>query len=174
MRKNIVQQKNVAANKKKAIKDAAGSIRELDYEVGKNKPPKANQFSSTNQPNPKHSAESKARNKFTKDVLRQMLEMPYKFTEDSQIKQQLSRAFGEEILNKSVMEIMVFQQMQKAILKADSVAFSNLLDRIMGRPVQAVAQTDTEGNDVRPIFLRLPKGMNIELPSNIEGTGDEE
>ena len=66
---------------------------------------------------------------------------------------------------------MILQQMQKSILKADSQSFMALLDRVEGRPVQAIAQTDSDGDDLDsvPVVLNFPKGINFSLPGNTEG-----
>lgn len=139
-------------------------------DVGPCNPPKDKRFSSSNQPAPGRIKAGKAKVKFTRELLKQMLSMPYKFAADSQIKQQLIKAYGPTIENMSVAEVMSLQQMQKAVLKGDTQAFSTLMDQALGRPVQAVAQTDTDGNNVKPVYLSLPKGMDISLPENTEGT----
>lgn len=152
----------------------SGKSREDLYEVGKNKPPKATQFSATNQPDPEKQKETWKKKRFTRDLIKEMLQMKYKFTADSQVKQQLVNAYGEEVLDLSIGQIMTLQQMQKAILKGDTQAYSIVIDQALGKQVQAVQNVDADGNDTRPIMLSIPKGMKFDLPSNIEGDGEEE
>lgn len=50
----------------------------------------------------------------------------------------------------------------------------NELNKMDGEHAPAkVANTDTKGMDIPPITLTLPKGMNINLPSNIDGEDKE-
>lgn len=163
--------KKVVVNK---VSLKSGTGREDLYEVGKNKPPKATQFSATRQPDPKAISAGMKRRNFTRDVIKEMLNMPYKFTEESQIKKQLVQAFGEGVLELSTAEVMTLQQMQKGILKADTQAYNVLIEQALGKQVQPVNNVDSDGNDMRPIMLTAPKGMKFELPSNTEGDGEDE
>lgn len=151
--------------------EETGKIREKRSDVGPKKPPIDKRFSSTNQPDPAKQKATKAKKKVFRELIREMLNGKYKFADDSQIKKQLVTAFGPEILNKTTGEIMILQQMQKSILKADSQSFMALLDRVEGRPVQAIAQTDSDGDDLDsvPVVLNFPKGINFSLPGNTEG-----
>lgn len=160
------------AVKKVSLK--SGSNREDLYEVGKNKPPKDKQFSSENQPAPGVLKAAHAKKRFSREVIKTMLDGKYDFAPDSQTKQQLIKAFGPDVVNLTVGEIMTLQQMQKSILKADTQAFATIIDQALGKQVQAVQNVDGDGNDQRPIYLVAPKGMKFELPSNTEGTGDED
>jgi len=148
-----------------------GEIREKRTDVGKNRPPKDKQFSSTNQPDPEKQKATKAKKRVIKETIRALLETQYKFAPDSQLKKQMVAAFGADVLKKPILEVMALQQVQKAILKGDTQAFTALLDRVDGRPVQAIAETDPDGNELEgvPIKLTFPKGMKFELPSNTEG-----
>lgn len=157
---------------KKGVKEiGTGVVREKRKDVGPGKPPADKQFSKENQPDPALKKAGHQRKRMIKDVINALLDGKYKFADDSQIKKQLIAAYGLEVLDKSAFEIMTLQQVQKAILKGDTQAFSALLDRVDGRPVQAIAPTDPDGNELEnvPINLTFPKGMKFILPSNTEG-----
>ena len=148
------------------------SNREDLYDVGKNKPNLATQWSATHQPDPEKQKATKARKKITREIIKEMLSVGYNFANDSQIKKQLVTAFGEGALKLTTFEIMTMQQVQKAILKADTQSYGVLLENALGKLMQPVQNVDGSGNDVRPIILRLPEGMDISLPENTED--DEE
>lgn len=95
-------------------------------------------FSSTNQPPKEKKMAGIAKKKFTRQLLKDMLNLPYKFAPESQIKQQLIKAFGKEIENMSIGEIMSLQQAQKAVLKSDSGAYMALLNQAFGLPKQDI------------------------------------
>lgn len=133
------------------------------------KPLEGVKFSSDYQPSGEAKSKGKQRKKFTREVMKEMLSMKYKFTPESRIKEQLVNAFGAGVLELTVAEVMVIQQMNKAVLKADTYAFQTVMDQALGRPVQSVANTDPDGNAIPAYKLTLPQGMSIELPSNIEG-----
>ena len=165
------------AVKKVAVKKVSlksGMHREDLYEVGPGKPPKEHQFSSTNQPAPGVLKEAHAKKRFSRMVIENILNNKYDFSDDSQIKKQLVAAFGPEVLSLTVGEIMTLQQVQKSILKADTQAYGTLIDQALGKQVQAVQNVDGDGNDMRPIYVTAPKGINFMLPSNTEGEGEEE
>lgn len=148
-----------------------GTIREKRTDVGPKKPPKDKQFSKENQPTGKQKSDGHKKRQAIKEMIRMMFENKYKFSDDSQLKKQMITAFGPEVADKTILEIMTLQQVQKAILKGDTQAFIALLDRVDGRPVQAIAETDADGNELDgvPINLTFPKGMKFNLPSNLDG-----
>lgn len=132
--------------------------KEKRTDVGRNKPPADKRFSKENRPDEakriagiKKAAEKK---RFTRDVMKGMLTINYKFAEGTQLKQQLVHSFGDGILEMSVAEIMVLQQMQRAILKGDTYAFNSLMDQALGKPMQSVANVDPEtGKHVKQVFV---------------------
>lgn len=121
---------------------------------GKNPVPKHTQFSSTNQPDPAKAKATKAKKRFTRELVKQMLNTKYKFQDSSQIKQQLVAAFGPEVANMTVGEIMTLQQANKAILKGDTFAFQNLLNQAFGLPKQ---KHELGGEDGEPIKFEEKK-----------------
>lgn len=135
-------------------------------------PPKGVRFTKDNQPSGEKKSEGKKKRKFTRELMKEMLNMKYKFAEDSALKKQLVAAFGNDILDKPIGEVMTLMQMQKAVLKGDTAAFNSIIDQAFGRPAQAIINTDEDGNVLPPVHLTLPKGMNIDLPSNTDGADE--
>jgi hypothetical protein len=130
-------------------------------------------FTSENQPTGQAKSAGKQKKKFTREVLKEMLNMPYKFAEDSGLKKQLIAAFGKDVLDLPIGEIMSLMQMQKAVLKGDTAAYNSVIDQALGRPAQAIINTDEDGNVIPGIRLVLPKGMDISLPSNTDGSDEQ-
>lgn len=139
----------------------------------KKPPPNGKKFTTDNQPTGEAKSNGKKKAKFTRSVLKEMLNLPYKFTEESQLKQQLVKAFGPEALSMSVAELMSLMQMQKALLKGDTGAYNSVMDQALGRPAQSIISTDEDGNILPPVRLVLPKGIDISLPSNIDGHDEQ-
>lgn len=80
--------------------------------------------------------------RFRRQMIADMLGLQYKFTPDSQIKKQLVAAFGPEILEMTVGEVMTLQQFQKAVLRGDSTAFGTVMNQAFGMPKQEVETTE--------------------------------
>lgn len=135
----------------------------------KRPPPIGKRFTKEDQPSGKAKSDGKKKAKFTRSVLKEMLNMNYTFAEDSQLKKQLVQAFGPDVLKLSVAEMMSLMQMQKAMLKGDTAAYNAVMDQSLGRPAQSIIQTDEDGNAIPGVHLVLPKGMEFNLPSNIDG-----
>lgn len=150
----------------------SGTIRDIEeYKVGPGRPPKETRFSKENRATRemyKKASKTKADKRAAREIIKDLMKGKYKFAGNSQIKQQLITAFGDVVNNMSAFEVMTLMQMQKAILKGDTYAFSTLLDHSYGKPVQAVHNVDEDGNTVKPVSLTLPKGLDISLPSNTE------
>lgn len=98
----------------------------------------ATKFTSAKQPSGKNKSLGKRKKKFTTQVYKEILSMPYAFTPDSQIKRQLIKAFGNQITGMNIGEVLGLQQIQKAILKGDTPAFNSLMDRAFGKPPQSI------------------------------------
>lgn len=99
-------------------------------------------YSKENQPSPKAKSIGRQKAKFKRDAIRELLNLPYKFVPDSPIKKQLVSAFGNAILQMPVGEVMGLQQIQKAILKGDSQAFTAIMNQAFGMPKQEVETTE--------------------------------
>lgn len=145
---------------------------ETGQKRGDNTPPEGQRFTADNQPPPENKKQGWERKKFSRTVIREMLDMPFKFKKDSQIRQQIIDSFGAEALKLNIGQIMSLQQMMKSIKKADTYAYTTVIDQALGKAVQSVAQTDNEGNNIPPFKMTPPEGMNYIFPDDIEG--DEE
>lgn len=63
--------------------------------------------------------------------------------------------FGIKEEDVTIRMVMDFRQIEKAILKGDTQAYNAIMDRSYGKPVQAIAQTDSEGNDIDADLSKL-------------------
>lgn len=134
---------------------------------GLNPVPKGKTFSKDYQPTGNAKSKGKKKKRFARELVTEMLQMPYKFAADSQVKKQLIQNFGNEIVEMTVGEVMTLQQMQKAIMKADTIAYSTLLDQAFGRVSQHVDLTSKgETINTKPVLQILPTKV-IDAP-NIE------
>jgi len=137
--------KNISTNPQNA-----GGSREKTYDVGHAKPPVQHQFSSTNQPDPSKSAETKRRKRFTRETLKELLNRRYTFDDASQVKAQLVKAYGEKaVMKMTVMEIATIMQMHKAIIKGDTQAFNSLMVNTFGQPKQPLEHSGPGGAPIQ-------------------------
>lgn len=121
-------------------------------------------FSSTNQPTPAAKANGVLKKKFIRLVLAELLGMQYKFIPNSQIKKQLIAAFGQDVLKMNVGQVMGLQQAQKAILKGDTFAFTQLMNQALGLPTISAEITGKDGKDLAPlVFLSADKLTDEQL-----------
>lgn len=163
-------EKNTGSNKAEDENSReTGDIRDVEYKVGPGCPPKDKQFTSENQPPGELKSAGWKKKKFTRDTIRAMLDLPFKGSKDLDWYKKLVEIFGEEALEGITMgQLMTLRQQQVASENGSTPAYSALIDQSMGRPVQALAQTDVNGNDLPPIALKLPPGMSISFPKNTE------
>lgn len=115
-------------------------------------------FTKENQPSGAQKSAGWRRKKFTRDVLKDMLNMPYKFLPASKLKDQLLKSFGPDVKNMNIGQIMSLVQMNKSILAGDTAAFAAVLNQAHGFPKQ---QTDltTKG---KPVSYTPPQ-LNISV-----------
>jgi len=108
--------------------------------------------------------------------MRAMLGARISIAHNQKIQSEMKELFGEDLPeNFTIGELMAVRQMEKAIKTGDTQAFNALVDQTMGRPVQAIAQTNAEGEDLPAIMLpALPDGMIIAMPGNIEGSDSQD
>lgn len=154
--------------KEKILK--SGEKRDVDanYKVGPGNPPKDKQFTSDNQPPGSAKAKGWQKKKFSRDMIRTMLDLPINCPED--LKKEVVAYYGEGILESlTAGQLIVFQQMRKALESKDTNAANFVTEHGIGRPVQGVAQADMNGNDLPKVFLGVPIGLDISLPDNTEG-----
>jgi len=147
----------------------SGNERERRTDVGKGRPPKDKQFSSTNQP----SAESKRRGQLKKkmagDLAQAILHAAFVGAADEVLKKKMSEFFKVKEKHITVEMMMNFRQIQKAISKGDTTAFQAVMDRAYGKPKIMVENSGTLPMVPTPVLLQMPAGVNINLPSNTDG-----
>lgn len=120
--------------------------------VGYGAPPKSRQFSSTNQPNAEQKEKirrTREKKKVNRDILRDMLSMPYKFDPDSNVGKELKKSFGDKKFEKlTVGQLMILKQMNKAILGGNTQAFTTLWNQAFGLPKQVTELTGKDGEAI--------------------------
>ncbi|MFA9219856.1 MAG: hypothetical protein ACEQSL_01575 [Sediminibacterium sp.] len=105
--------------------------RAKNFKGAKGKP-----FTEDLQPSPELKKAGWAKRKFSRDLIKELLDHPYKFKEGSQIAEQLKQAFGDDILNTGAGAIITAQQIQKSILEGDTQSANNLFNQALGMPKQ--------------------------------------
>ena len=124
--------------------------------VGYGAPPKSHQFSSTNQPNQEQKEKIKrtrVKNKVNRDMLRDMLSMPYKFDPESKVGVELKKSFGEKKFEKlTAGQLMILKQMNRAILQGNTHAFTTLWNQAFGLPKQITELTGKDGETLNQPF----------------------
>lgn len=111
--------------------------------------PPGKKFTSDNQPDPSKQKATKAKKRFTRQLMADLIEQKYKFGPDSAVKKQLVEAFGPKAASLTAAEIMVLKQVQKAILKADTPAFKAIMDQTIGLPKQALEHSGPDGQPIQ-------------------------
>jgi hypothetical protein len=97
-------------------------------------------FTSTNQPSGEIKSAGQQKRKFSRQMLKEMLDMQYKAK--APIKKELVAAFGPEIEGMTIGQIMGLRQMQKAVNACDSNAFTAVLNQALGQPKQETEITE--------------------------------
>ncbi len=118
------------------------------YSVGKNKPPVHTQFSSTNQPDPKKQRETKRKKRETREFLKVLINMDYKFPDESKVAKQLEASFGRRVRSLSAVELIALQQFQKAILTGDTRAAEFVFNNAYGPVKQIMEHSGLNGGPI--------------------------
>lgn len=125
-------------------------------------------FTSDYQPGAAKSKATRAKQKTIRDAFKLLLKMKYQMPEKSKLRKELVKAFGEAAVKKmTTADLMAVQQMQKAIKKGDTFAFTAVLNQAMGMPKQEIE--DVSDRPAPPVILNMPPGVSLNLPSNTEG-----
>lgn len=127
----------------------AGEEAGQEYKVGPGRPPLHTQFGKRPQPDPKKSWETRRKKMALRDKMKEMLDMPYNWDANSQVKKQLETAFGKRIYKMTVGEVMALQTMQKAILRGDSKAMNDFLNQAYGMPKQINEHSGINGGPIQ-------------------------
>ena len=131
--------------------------------------PEGKKFTADNQPPPNTKKDGWMKKKFNRDMIRSMMEAKMNIIPE-ELKPDLIKFYGEGIVETlTIGQLITFKQVIKAAEKGDSVAATFIVEHGIGRPVQAVAQSDINGNDLPRIRIGLPNGMTIDFPSTTEG-----
>lgn len=130
-----------------------------------------NRFSAHNQPSSEAKKNGWKRKQFGRNAIKALLSdtITNKLCADDLEK--MKNYFGEELVKSESAGILIaIAQIKKAILTGDTSAFNALMDQSLGRPVQAIAQVDSAGNDLPAVLITAPKGFSLGmLPSNTDG-----
>jgi hypothetical protein len=138
-------------------------------------PSTKHRFTPDNQPPPQAKSAGLKAAKFNRDVIRKMLAEPLNIDWESEMGKELLAKIGPRVKEVPAGVLMTEGQIAKAMRNQDSYAFNSVTDQGLGRPVQAIAQTNSAGDDLPAIGIMLPPGMAIGiLPSNTEGTAKRE
>lgn len=100
--------------------------------------PAGKKFTKDYQPAPKAKSEGWKKRRFSRDLIKEMLNGKFKFTDKSQVKKNLIQSFGEEVVDLTIGELMTLRQMHKAISEGDHNAYKTLVDQALGNPKQEV------------------------------------
>lgn len=120
------------------------------YKVGKNNPPIHTRFGNRPPPDVNKQKETKKKNRYTRDRIKALMDLPYNFPPNSQLRGQLVQAFGEKVVRKLTgMEVAALMQINKAILKGDTQSFRELNNQAYGLPKQI---TELQGLDGTELF----------------------
>lgn len=127
--------------------DSGNSRETQDDGAGFGKPPKKFQFTSTYQPGRNKAKETFKRKRDVREVMKELLKTQYFFTEHNErLKELLEKAFGKKKINRmTAVELMLLQQINKAILKGDTQAFNSILNQTYGMPKQIQEVTGKDG-----------------------------
>jgi len=124
-------------------------------------------FTSTYQPGAKKSAATRKAQADMRKGLRALLNSKYKFKDGSALYQQLVTAFGPDVKNRSAVELMILQQLQKAIMQGDTYAFSTVMNQLLGMPKQEI-EGNVAGN-LPAVMVQMPAGVSLNFPENTDG-----
>lgn len=108
----------------------------------------AKKFSSSYQPSTKSKKDGKLKKKRAAELVKAILDQPYKGKADSQMKEEAARYFGIPVKEITNEVMMIFRQLEKAIAKYDTNAFYAIMNRAFGQPP---AKTEVTGQDGGPI-----------------------
>jgi ribosome-interacting GTPase 1 len=96
------------------------------------------------------SGESKRRTKLFNELIKNILEKPA----TAEMTQTLKDSFGVQGQELTLKEAMVYAQTLKAISKQDTQAFTALVDRVDGKPVQESQLSGPEGGEINISVLQ--------------------
>ncbi len=104
------------------------------------------------QPSPDAKKAGWERKRKTKELANAILDLEFVGAKGSSLKKQAAQYLGIPESQVSVRMMMLFRQAEKAIQKGDTAAFNAYMDRADGKPVQAMAHTSSDGEDLPPAF----------------------
>ena len=121
-----------------------------DREKGLNKGNESTQFSKSNQPTPEQKSNGHAKKALLKQISEQLLSGDS--ADDMSV---LAKYLGIDVNAIDIETAMHLKQIELAIIEGDTKAYSAVMDRIKGKPLQAIEVKET--HDVRPKFLFMNK-----------------
>lgn len=116
---------------------------------------KAYQFTSENQPTPEQKAAGHIKKTLLKQIAKQLVSGNYK----DQFKQ-VAELLG---INPDAIDLetaMHIKQMQKALVEGNTFAYNAVMDRLKGKPVQAIQMEDSKVLPSRFTILPAPDRVN--------------
>lgn len=130
---------------------------------GKMNPSTGKKFSKDYQPDPKKISEGVKRHFALRDMLN--LVTGQKFDGSTKVYRDLCAAYlGIDKKDVTVRMIMDFRQIEKAILKGDTLAYKVIMDRSFGKPREEQAPiVDIPQDDGEKTVFKLPGGIDFEI-----------
>lgn len=129
----------------------SGKQRVKRTDVGKGKPPKDKQFSSTYQPSPQAKSAGLLKRKTGVELARAILQLSFEGAKDSPLKKAAAEYFNVSEEEITVEMMLLFRQAEKAVQKGDTRAFEAVMDRAHGKAKQAVDVT-SNGESMKPVI----------------------
>lgn len=112
-------------------------------------PDTGKKFSKDYQPSAASKKAGWAKKRKGQELVQAILQEAFKGMKDSKLKQQAAEYFGIAQKNVTVEMMLHFRQAEKAIQKADTQAYSALLDRAFGKPKDKMELTGKDGRSIQ-------------------------
>ena len=113
------------------------------------KPEDGNVFSSKNQPSPESKSRGKRKALAIKAIASQLLEGGVK-----EAMKELAIYMGVDLEEIDVETAMHLKQMEKALKNGDTSAYNSVMDRIKGKPIQAIEVTENKSKMIKGITFK--------------------
>jgi hypothetical protein len=115
-----------------------------DQQTTKRRPPaNGKKFSKDNQPLPEAKSAGKMKKKKGMELAKAVLDLTFKGMKDSALKKAAAEYYGIDESEITVEMMLLFRQAEKAIQKADTLAFNAIMDRAHGKPKQDLSHDFT-------------------------------
>lgn len=107
--------------------------------------PVGKRFSPTYQPTGKAKGEGRAKKRKGQELVQAILDMYFKGRDNQKLRKAAAEYFDVPENDIAVETMMVFKQIERAIEKGDTNAFTAIMDRAFGKPAQPTELTINKG-----------------------------